>query len=66
MRPAQYLAAATALLLPFTFTGCLVSHRKLPVPIAPAVVQTASPSDLVTSIVKELAVSDRVAHWSSA
>ncbi len=56
MRPAQYLAAATALLLPFTFTGCLVSHRKLPVPIAPAVVQTASPSDLVTSLNK---------HWDT-
>jgi outer membrane lipoprotein-sorting protein len=41
------------LVLPLLLSGCLVSRRKLPVPIAPAVVHTASPEDLVNRLNKE-------------
>jgi outer membrane lipoprotein-sorting protein len=40
-------AAAAALALPVLLSGCLVTRRKLPVPRAPALVQEATPADLV-------------------
>jgi outer membrane lipoprotein-sorting protein len=43
-------AAAAALALPVLLSGCLVTRRKLPVPRAPAVVQDATPSQLVKQL----------------
>jgi outer membrane lipoprotein-sorting protein len=40
-------AAAAALALPVLLSGCLVTRRKLPVPRAPALVQEATPAQLV-------------------
>jgi hypothetical protein len=42
--------AAAALALPVLLTGCLVTRRKLPVPKAPPIVQTATPEQLVKLI----------------
>ena len=42
--------AAIALVLPLFLSGCLVTRRKLPVPKAPAVVQEATPEQLVRQI----------------
>ena len=49
MRLARRLAAA-ALALPLLLTGCLVTRRKLPVPKAPPIIQTATPAQLVKLI----------------
>ena len=43
-------AAVMALGLPLLLSGCLVSRRKLPVPRAPAVVQTAQPEQLAKQL----------------
>ncbi len=42
----------TVLAAPLLLSGCLVTRRKLPVPIAPAVVETVSPQNLVTALNK--------------
>jgi outer membrane lipoprotein-sorting protein len=52
MRPVRRRAAMAALLLPLLLSGCLVTHRKLPVPIAPTAVQTVSPAELVAELNK--------------
>ena len=44
------LASAGALFLPLLLSGCLVMTRKLPVPKAPLVTQTATPEELVTRV----------------
>lgn len=46
------LLSLPALALPFLLSGCAMisTHRKLPVPIAPAVVQTATPEQLVARL----------------
>ena len=44
---------AAGLLLPLLLSGCLVSRRKLPVPKAPEIVQSASPADLVARLNKQ-------------
>lgn len=44
--------AATAAMLSLTLSGCLVTRRKLPVPKAPQIVQTATPQQLVEQINK--------------
>lgn len=43
-------AAAFAMTLPLLISGCLVTRRKLPVPKAPSVVQTAQPELLVKQL----------------
>jgi outer membrane lipoprotein-sorting protein len=43
-------AATAALALPLLLSGCLVTRRKLPVPRAPAVVQDATPDQLVKQL----------------
>jgi outer membrane lipoprotein-sorting protein len=43
-------AATAALTLPLLLSGCLVTRRRLPVPKAPPVVQTATPEQLVKQI----------------
>lgn len=43
-------AAIAALALPVLLSGCLVTRRKLPVPKAPAVVQDATPEQLVKQL----------------
>lgn len=51
MTGAVHRCAAALVLVPLLLlSGCLVTRRKLPVPIAPARVQTASPSELVKII----------------
>jgi outer membrane lipoprotein-sorting protein len=47
---AAKLGAMAALALPLLLSGCLVTRRKLPVPKAPLVVQTATPDQLVKQI----------------
>lgn len=47
MKGARGRMAAAGLALPLLLSGCLVTRRKLPVPKAPTIVQTASPADLV-------------------
>jgi outer membrane lipoprotein-sorting protein len=42
--------AMAALALPLLLSGCLVTRRKLPVPKAPAVVQTATSEELVKQV----------------
>lgn len=44
--------ATAALLLPTLLSGCLVTRRKLPVPKAPAIVQTVAPEQLVEQLNK--------------
>lgn len=44
------LASAGALFLPLLLSGCLVMTRKLPVPKAPLITQTATPEELVTRV----------------
>jgi outer membrane lipoprotein-sorting protein len=43
-------AAAAALALPLLLSGCLVTRRKLPVPIAPAITQYATAAELVKQL----------------
>jgi hypothetical protein len=53
MRIRRRFACAPALLLPFLLSGCsylFPTKRHLPVPIAPAIVQTVSPEDLVKQL----------------
>jgi hypothetical protein len=55
MRPSARLVAAAALALPLLLSGCsylLPSKRRLPVPKAPAIVQTVSPEQLVALLDK--------------
>ena len=54
MRTGHRIASAFALALPLLLSGCfmLSTTRKLPVPVAPANVQTASPEDLVAQLNK--------------
>ena len=52
MRAFRWIAAITAFTLPLLLSGCflLATTRKLPIPVAPDVVQTATPQDLITQI----------------
>ena len=52
MKAIRCLASAGALLLPLLLSGCFVlsTTRKLPVPTAPAVVQTVTPDELVARV----------------
>ena len=53
MRAAPRVLRTAALLLPLTLSGCsylLPTRRHLPVPIAPSVVQTATPQQLVEKV----------------
>ncbi len=53
MRTRARFAAAAGLMLPFLLSGCsylIPTKRKLPVPLAPAVVQTVTPQELVARL----------------
>ncbi len=53
MRTKARFACAASLLLPFLLAGCsyvIPTKRRLPVPLAPAVVQTATPEQLVARL----------------
>jgi outer membrane lipoprotein-sorting protein len=52
MKASRRLAYVAALFLPLLLTGCslIATTRRLPVPKAPAIVQTAAPEDLVARL----------------
>lgn len=52
MKTGYRLASLTALFLPFLLSGCFIlsTTRRLPVPKAPAIVQTVTPDDLVLQL----------------
>lgn len=52
MRARHAIVAATSALLSLTLSGCLVTRRKLPVPKAPQIVQSATPQQLVEQLNK--------------
>lgn len=52
MRARHAVLAATAGMLSLTLSGCLVTRRKLPVPKAPQIVQSATPQQLVQQLNK--------------
>lgn len=53
MRSGRSRLLAAGLVLPLALSGCLVTRRKLPVPKAPTIVQTASPTELVDRLNKQ-------------
>jgi len=52
MMPLRRIASVSALILPLLLSGCFVEFttRKLPVPVAPANVQTVTPEELVARL----------------
>jgi outer membrane lipoprotein-sorting protein len=57
MKTGYRLASLTVLLLPLLLSGCFIlsTTRRLPVPKAPAIVQTVTPEDLVAQLNKRWA-----------
>ena len=62
MRGMRSLAAAAALLLPLTLSGCFIlsTTRRLPVPKAPSVVETVAPDMLVAQLNQRWAALDTI------
>ena len=56
MKRISRLVILSSTLLPMTFSGCLFTHRKLPIPKAPTITQNATAAQLVESLNK---------HWDA-